>query len=54
MLSLLVGNDIVLVEPQSNFFLGSFDRVGAVADVTANILEKLAEVESWQAYLTIQ
>ena len=38
MLSQLVFEDLVLVEPQGNFFLRTLDSVGAVADVPANVL----------------
>ncbi len=33
----LVGLDLSLIEPESNFFLGVLDRVTAVADVAADI-----------------
>ena len=41
MLGLLVFNDLSLLEPQSNLFLGALDGVGAVADITADILRQI-------------
>ena len=38
MLSQLVLKHLVLAEPQSDFFLRTLDSVGAVADVSANVL----------------
>lgn len=38
MLSKLVLKYLVLAEPQSDFFLRTFDSIGAVADISANVL----------------
>lgn len=38
MLSELVVKYLVLAEPQSDFFLRTLDSVGAVADISANVL----------------
>lgn len=42
MLGRLVGDDIALLEPQSNLLLGVLDAVGAVADVAASDNGKVA------------
>jgi len=36
-LALLVTENLIVTEPQGNFFLGIFDAVGAVADVAADV-----------------
>jgi len=36
-LSGLPGNDLAILEPESDFLLGVLDRVGTVADVTSNL-----------------
>ena len=38
MLSQLVLKYLILTEPQSDLFLRTFDGIGAVADVSANVL----------------
>lgn len=35
---MLVADDLTLLEPESNFFLGVLDAVGTVADVAADVL----------------
>ena len=40
MLSLLVFEDLSLLEPQRNLFLRALDGIRAVADVAADILER--------------
>ena len=37
-LSLLIIKHLVFFEPQSDFFLGAVDAIGAVANITANVL----------------
>lgn len=37
-LGLLVGDELVLVEPEGDLLLGVLDAVGAVADVAADVL----------------
>ena len=39
MLSLLIFEDLSLLEPQGNLFLGALNGIRAVADVTADVLK---------------
>lgn len=38
-LAVLVGDNLLLLEPEGNLLLGALDAVGAVADIAANILQ---------------
>jgi hypothetical protein len=46
-LSGLVGDDIVLGEPQGDFLLGVLDGVRAVADVAADVLAEVLAFYHW-------
>lgn len=43
---MLVADDLTLLEPESDFFLGVLDAVGTVADVAADVLFMLVEAET--------
>jgi hypothetical protein len=43
----LVGLNFLLLEPQANLLLGSFDRVGTVADVSADVNGVITTNGAW-------
>lgn len=45
-LALLVGDDLLRLEPESNLLLGVLNAVGTMADITANILLYFVSKES--------
>jgi hypothetical protein len=52
-LALLVADNLTLLEPESDLLLGVLDAVGAVADVAADVLNKLINRPyTWKSYDT--